>query len=307
MSLARVVAMLLVARAAAADVELPTKTGALVPVPLDSMGWAVEARIEIGSRDTSATMDITDDRRSVHIDISHGFVSLEGEPFLVELAGSHVVRVEAAGSRKLLLLDGSVVVDHDYGLPDMVLDKPTGVALSPGKWERVTADAAPQGLAHSSNAYVPATHFSGPLGPWMMAWAQREHHRRAELAAITLPEAARWCAAFAIVAAVAKSPRPVHFRLGELKTAPPESARPAIPEPIDFEMPRVHAVPMRRLSRDYALVAQDELRKALTQKQPAGRLQRAVDSAVSATLPEDATDYLLAQLAVLAKRPGACR
>lgn len=115
------------------------------------------------------------------------------------------------------------------------------------------------------------------------------------------------CVAFAIVAAVAHRPRPVHFRLAELKRATPAAQQPMVPEPFEFESPRMHAVPMRRLRSDYATLAQDELRKALAEKSPGGRLQRAVDAAISASFPEDATEFLLAQLAALAKRPDACR
>ena len=295
-------------------------------LPLDAHGWVLEARLEVLDDTATATVHVQDDRIVSGFTWNLTAVTFDGESFqLPSRAGVHTFRIEAQDARRILLVDGKVVIDHDAELPLLVLDKPRGVTMrtedaSPVHWISVQVDTAPTQLARSGQPFVGAIHFAGPFAPWLHHYAQRETSRAADLAALQLPEAARACVAFAIVAAFV-TPHPAHLRLGELAKLP-KGARPGtermIPEPtFEFRDDLLEAPAMRRAARRPAMrrrgtppeiSAQAQLRLALTAKDPRPFYDQAVAYVLDgAAVTREAQDWLVPQLEALALHPAACR
>jgi hypothetical protein len=293
------------------------------PVALDARrGWAVEARFEMAPT-ARVDIEITDDRLTSRF-VRVGMVAiLDGESYqLIENPyGMHTFRIEASTGRRLLLVDGQVVLDRDQALAVITLAAPTKVefgaqastAGSPplAHFESVTVDAAPTGLATSSVPYQSAIPFTGPFAPWLWRYATRASEVAPQLAQIQLPEAARACVAFDIVAAGATK-KPKHYRAGEMQK-PPKGIEPPPPQ-IDFDLietPPMQARkrPMMRRNRTPADVrAQGELISALSAKDPKPFYERAVQIMLNeGAVNQEGMALLLAWLPELAKHPTACR
>lgn len=280
---------------------------------LDARGWTVEARFAIEERG-AVEIVITDDRMTTRFTRANDRAALDGEQFeLPNPGGMHTYRVEASAGRRLLLVDGQVVVDHDLALPAMVLDQPAkvelGASLLGARWQAVTVDTAPGELATSAHPYQPAVHFGGPFAPWLFRYAGRGYQIANQLAQLQLPEKARACVAFAIVASAA-TPRPRHYRKAELAKVPKNA--PKEPMAIDFDLlesPRAARRPVMRPRRVPADIrAQGELAAALAAKDPAPFYDRAVNIIVNeGALTPEGQQWLLAELPGLATHPEACR
>ena len=284
-------------------------------LPLDARGWAVEARV---AADDGGAIEIVvaDDRLTTRFTRTSNQAMLDGEPFeLVVPAGVHTYRIEAAGGRRLLLVDGQVVIDHDVGLPTMVLDPVPmvtfGAVALGARWRSVVVDTAPTGLAQSALPYQGALRFQGPFATWFFRYAGRATQIAAQLAQLQLPERARACVAFAIVAATA-TPRPPHYRKAELAKLPKKIPMEPVPPKFEFDLmesPRAARKPVMRPRRIAADIrAQAELVAALAATDPRPFYDRAVMITVNeAPLPQEALTWLMAQLPDLAQHPDACR
>ena len=293
-------------------------------LPLDARGWAVEARFALGD---SAAVEIVvvDDRLTTRFTRGGGMVTLDGESFEVPAAaGIHTYRIEASTGRRLLLVDGQVVVDHDVALPNLTLEPAPKITLgglgqgagSPlVRWQALVVDTAPSGLALSALPYQPGLRFTGPFATWFYRFAGRAYQVAAPLAQLQLPERARACVAFDLVAAAA-TPRPKHYRRGELARLPKhanDADQVMIDPQIDFDLiesPRPQArKPMMRRRRVAADIrAQAELAGALAARDPRPFYDRAVMLIINeGSLPAEALTWLMAELPGLAQHPDACR
>lgn len=293
---------------------------------LDARGWVVEARFAMATS-VQVQIEITDDRMTSRFMRVGNVAILDNESFELpeQPTGVHTYRIEASTGRRLLLVDGQVVIDRDLPLPSLVLAQPRRIELSAmvvatsqtpppaelAHWQWVQADTAPTGLAMSALAYTPATTFGGPFATWLFRLASRTGQIAPALAQLQLPERARACVAFGIVAA-ASTPRPKHYRPNELaklpKNMPPEPPAPQI----DFDLiesPRQARKPVMRRRRAPADVrAQVELFNALKAKDPAAFYNRAVEIVVNeAGFTREAMQALLEELQELAKSPERCR
>ena len=182
------------------------------------------------------------------------------------------------------------------------------------RWQSITVDTAPTGLAISAIPYQAALRFTGPFATWFFRYGGRAYQIAAQLAQLQLPESARACVAFDIVASAA-TPRPKHYRRGELAKLPKHmpNERIFIEPQIDFDLfqsprsqPRKPMMRPRRVAAD--IRAQAELAGALAAKDPKPFYDRAVMLIVNeGSLPVEALTWLMATLPDLAQHPDACR
>ncbi len=301
-----------------------TKGGShAIEVPLDARGWVVEARFAVAAT-ARVDIEIVDDRLTARFMRLGNVAILDGESYELPESptGMHVYRIEAAAGRRLLLVDGQVVIDHDQELPPMALVAPTKVSYGASvtaethgelvHWQSVVVDTAPAGLAVSGVPFKSAIAFSGAYAPWLYRVAGRAPQIAPWLAQLQLPEQARACVVFDLVAAIS-TPRPKHYRPGELAKLP--KGMPAEPAPqIDFDLietpvpTRQARKPMMRRRAAADVRAQVALFNATKAKDPRPFYERAIEIVVNESgFQLEALTFLQAVLPDLAKHPDACR